>query len=135
VSDTATEPLAPSMPPWTRPANDPWILAQLEIERQAVVEPWQPKLGDRVMVRLNGECPYYHDKEEDRQIGVVDSLCTQAELDLEQPTDGDRCTIDHGHFYGVHFDHPVSWAERVFKMTWGTTLCAAAELVLVERAS
>lgn len=121
--------LAPSMPPWTRPADDPWVLRQLEIERMGVVEPWRPKLGDRVRIRLNGECPADHILDRDDEVGIVMSMVTQGELDL----DGAPPTVmDHGHFYGVDFDHPVSDIAKAMGMTWDYGAFAASELEFIE---
>lgn len=125
--------LAPSMPPWTRPADDPWILRQLEIERSEFVEPWRPMLGDRVRVKLNGECPIDHILDRSGEAGIVASMVTQGELDLDGPdSNGQRTTMDRGHFYGVEFDHPVSDLSKAFGMTWGYGSFAAAELEFVE---
>lgn len=77
----------------------------------APIEPWDPKIGDRVRVRLNGECqvPLWrwsplgvqsmnetHDHREHGQIGTVN-----------QHPDWARQAVLLGHPYAVWFDQPI----------------------------
>lgn len=95
------------------------------------------RVGLRVRVRLNGECEFPHEPEEDGATGVIDARITQEELDIDNataPTPADVITVGeiHQHVWSVTFDDP----ERVpYRFGFGTrrwedsSLYAAGELI------
>lgn len=72
-------------------------------------EPWLPQVGDRVRVRLSGECRIEHDGEKghpaviDGATGVVTTLHAPLCLIV-----GTCLYADQGHGYFVDLDVPVS---------------------------
>lgn len=84
-------------------------------------EPWHPEVGQRVRVRLSGECNLPtragtpsahmqpgHDVKFDGLIGTV--------TDRSLICDDDREFLDHyGHLYEVEFDIPVLIGNTVFQ--------------------
>ena len=104
-----------------------------------VWEPYSLEEGQRVRVRLSGECRQYHEPEEDGATGYIDSITTQAELDIDNAKaidPQDIVTIEDAHVYWVMFDDPdrfpppKGWPSR---LAWhDETLFCAAELVPIE---
>lgn len=68
-------------------------------------EPWQPAIGDRVRVRISGECPSCRENQADKDTTVH----------LLESRDGKIGTVDHtgcdvgmpGHSYSVLWDKPI----------------------------
>src|SRR6266487_7134336 len=96
-------------------------------------EPWKPKLGDRVQVRLSGECQDRPREFEHAHEGSpLSSWYRDAMRAIAYPDSGHPAAIDgvvgtvdlishdmedldpdwwHGHWYGVWFDNPVRMTE------------------------
>ena len=114
----------------------------LAVERLSFAEPWQPKIMDRVRIRLSGECLNApHEDVEDGEYGYVVGYVTQGGIidDVNEqldngvdlhPEDRDTSVIP-GHFYWVSLDRPVCSLDRALKVKRGSGLFAAAELINV----
>ena len=88
-------------------------------------EPWHPQLGDRVRVRLSGECPVTPPEAEFKPESFTASVMREIdwpEKGHPEQLDGVEGTVDkithemddvvdwwHGHWYGVWFDQPVKF--------------------------
>lgn len=81
-----------------------------DIDPNAVIEPWTPKVGDRVRVALNGECQHLRERTSLKH-GPIGILC--GHQDGEHGRIGTVCidplpaNFDYGnHRYLVMFDKP-----------------------------
>lgn len=101
-------------------------------DEQRFYEPWAPAVGQRVRVRLSGECqaPVQPDTNFYRVItkghhelidGVTGEVCVHPDLNGS----GDLYA-EHGHFYDVRFDHGIKIPGTPFVMVGDTF--AAIEL-------
>lgn len=99
-------------------------------------EPWQPKIGDRVRIRLNGECMKAH--HDHCAAGKVEAR-TGRPLGHPMFLNGREGTVSgfdpnnrqRGHPYIVHFGARFEWLGE----SWTAEHFAAIELELIEERS
>lgn len=95
----------------------------------AVVEPWHPKIGDRVRVRLNGECQLQFPATAPGRLADHESFDGYTGTVVQPPWNLDPVAIaflgSQGHSYAVKFDPGQS-------TVWAGDFFAACELELLE---
>ena len=81
-------------------------------------EPWSPTVGQRVRIRLSGECQASHTPVSDGTYGVVKAVewfrDDPTPHPVEDPDGSDYAAAlrYRGHWYDVDFEHPVPDAEE-----------------------
>jgi hypothetical protein len=95
-------------------------------------QPWQWKVGDRVRVRLSGECQLeYHDLSPAKRIAGICNGHLSAEdgltgtvVEYGNSPDIHAFAVKQGHPYSVQWDRNI----RTGRFHWGGSNYAAAEL-------
>lgn len=104
-----------------------------ESTEQRFYEPWQPQIGQRVRVRLSGECQWKYP-----EIGLTGGFGHAPEMDgrtgviRKHPCpDMERVAHDaqvDGHGYNVQFDGELITYELAIEHVWLSQCFAAIEL-------
>lgn len=103
-------------------------VALMDMEPEAVWEPWQPEVGQRVRIRLSGECPIEYRHAEagyDRIRKVIEPVGHNPD---ESGRVGTVSAVQReergGHYYMVDYDR-LLWQDD---MWWAGAVYAAIEL-------
>jgi hypothetical protein len=75
-----------------------------------VYEPWVPSRGQRIKIRLSGECSADHTPASDGMTGTVTDISGSVEEDDSAawyPSGDPDVDAYRWHWYAVDFDHPV----------------------------
>lgn len=86
-------------------------------DRPTVYEPWQPQIGQRVMIRPNPECPLCTERDCAGATGIVESI----DYSVDEPDPAEWPYQDErdpgldvaGHYYWVKTDRPVRYRGDV----------------------
>lgn len=76
------------------------------VDEPRFYEPWTPLVGQRVRVRLSGECRQDHYPEEDGRIGTMSELVDWDEVDEDDSREPPAPPEMRAHRYIVDFDVP-----------------------------